>query len=160
MVMDIIRVVISKFTGGDVPKWSGTGRIGEKFTDQVAMQHYGFASNMPLDSVGIAIAVGDKALLFASDNAEKRPELNEGETCIYFDKNNYIKIQAGGKITIQSDNEINLGGDRSGLERLIDERIIAKLNSHVHTGNIGFPSSPPIVTFTVDGNSTTKTKGR
>lgn len=159
MKIDIVRVIIKAFTGGDVPKWSGTGRPDEEFTEQTVMQHYGFSSSIPPDSVGISISVGDKALLIASDNTDKRPELNEGESCIYFDKNNYVKTQAGGIITIQSDNEINLGGDRSGLRQLIDERIIAKLNSHVHTGNMGFPTGTPIVTFTKDGNSTTKTKG-
>lgn len=102
MKIDIIRVIINKFFGGDVPKWSGTGRVSEEFTEQVAMQYYGFYSNIPPDSVGISLAVGDKALLIASDNADKRPKLNDGEVCLYTDTDTFILLDPNGKLQIKN----------------------------------------------------------
>jgi len=48
-------------------------------------------------------------------------------------------------------------GDSSAINRLVDERITDKLNNHQHLGNLGAPTSTPIVPFVSDDFTTTKT---
>lgn len=71
-----------------------------------------------------------------------------------------IRMEASTKCQITSA-EINLGGDRATLRRLIDERFKALFDSHTHPGIVAGPSSTgaPNQQLVLDNHATDQARG-
>lgn len=136
-------------------------------------QHYGFTSHPHPGGEAIVVAIGgsrDHLVVVADGDRRYRFKfLAQGEVALYTDEEDHIHLKrnreidvvGGEKVTVQTkvasvtattsatvtSPEINLGGERVGMRRLIDERIKAVFDAHVHTGvqagssNSGAPSA-------------------
>lgn len=106
--MRIVRSVISSVIEGAIKLFSGSGLIGETFTKREFFQHFGFTSIPPAGSEGLVLVIGNRVFMFASDNRDLRPAIEDGEACLYIDKLNWIKIQADKTIQINSENNVEI----------------------------------------------------
>jgi phage gp45-like len=105
---------------------------------------------------GILLREGGVIYMIASDDRRYRVAIENGEVCIYTDegdkihlhRNRIIEIVGGAQVLISTtvatvnastsatvtSPAINLGGERGGMRKLIDERLKAVFDAHVHTG--------------------------
>lgn len=163
-----IRGIVQSITAsaGKLMRFSATGRPGETIEKREALQQYGFSSSPPSGSECLILKEGNHFLLIASDKREYRIALESGQVCIYAGSNSRILLKPAGQIEITCSSatinasSISLGG--TGASALIDERLVAVYNAHVHpdpvSGVSGIPSVllgdvPPAVAVT-----TSKTK--
>lgn len=143
----MIRGVVKNVVEGVIKRFTAIGRADETISDREYLQHYGYTSR-PLEGAEIIIIrEGNHYLAIASDDRRYRIRLEEGEVALYDDLGQTVRLTRDGivvespkridatapEVTVTAD-EINLGGDRNGLLALVDERIIALLNTHTHTG--------------------------
>lgn len=145
--MKSFKGIITDVTDGDYQKVvNGIGRPNEDIIERSYYQHVGFTSIPPANSVGVFISDGDNVTMIASaDPVANRPTLStEKDAAIYSDENKYVKVSAGGEITIKNNNntitlkangDIELGA--SELKKLIHVDIITAMNAHTHTYNPG-----------------------
>lgn len=140
------------------------------------VQEYGFTSYPLSGAEGVAVFTGgnrDNGVVIATDDRRYRPkDLAEGDTCIYNAYGTRIVLKnSDGSIEVITDSEVsvnaptvNILSDEVNLgngtvEKLIKgETFQAYFNSHVHTGNLGAPTSPPTVASD-STHLTTVTKG-
>lgn len=176
----MIRFIISACVEGVIKRLSGAGLIDIESREY--FQHYGFTSRPLPGGEAIAVADGNHIVIVASDDRRYRIALEKGEAALYTDEGDKVHLKRGRVIEIVGGEkivadtkaaevtasvsatvtapEINLGGDRGTLLSLIDERILALLNSHTHEGvtpgtGVSGPMSQPI---TVAQVGTVKTK--
>ncbi|MBN2570416.1 MAG: phage baseplate assembly protein, partial [Deltaproteobacteria bacterium] len=160
----MIRGKIQEVIEGVIKRFTASGRPGETITNRECFQHYGFTSRPLEGAEAIIIKEGNHIIMIASDDRRYRIALEEGEVALYTDegdkihlkRDRTIEIVSGNKLVATVDNEvdittkmavvtastscqvnsplINLGGDRGGLRRFIDDRFVALFNEHVHPG--------------------------
>lgn len=68
-----------------------------------------------------------------------------------------VTITAATKCQVNSP-QVNLSGDRVGLRRLIDERLLAIFNGHTHPGDSGGTTGAPNQTLSTANSCTDKTR--
>ncbi len=157
----MIRGIVNQVVEGWIKMFSASGRSNETIDDREYMQHYGFTSRPLPGAEIIIIKEGNHYIAVASDDRRYRLALEEGEVAIYTDegdrvhlkRDKTIHIVSGNKVIADVTNEmtvncplINLGASRGSIRYLIDERLLALFNNHVHTGvqpgggNSGKPS--------------------
>tara|TARA_R110002051_G_scaffold158637_2_gene230009 strand:+ start:193 stop:687 length:495 start_codon:yes stop_codon:yes gene_type:complete len=137
-----------------VQRVTGTGRDGEELDGEgwAYYQNHGFYSRPPKDAQIIWIKQGAKWIGIASDSRNK-PEIEEGETALFFDKDNFITIHDGkitlktkGDFEIEAENLTITGNLKAKGEVEDGKGALSKLrdnyNSHKHIGNMGAPTSP------------------
>jgi len=160
----MIRGIIQGVIEGVIKRFTASGRPGETITNREYFQHYGFTSRPLEGAEAIIIKEGNHIVMIASDDRRYRIALEEGEVALYTDegdkihlkRDRTIEIVSGNKLVATVDNEvdittkmavvtastscqvnspvINLGGDRGGLQAICDERLIAWLSAHTHSG--------------------------
>lgn len=99
------RVFIDSVLEGEPKTFRGTGfNDNDTYESRPYFQHVGFSSIPKEDSEGIIIQNGNAIYLIATQDPQgNRPVLeDEGDTCVYTDSDNYIKIAADGSITVIS----------------------------------------------------------
>ncbi len=160
----MIRGIIDSVVEGAIKRVAMSGRPGESFKSREYFQHYGFTSRPLAGAEGILIREGNHFVLVASDDRRYRIAIEGGEVAFYTDEGDFIHFKRGMEIHVNTGNrlvvdaaaqvevntpiavvnaaarcqvnspEINLGGDRGMLRRLIDERFAALFNDHEHSG--------------------------
>lgn len=152
----MIRAIIKSVVEGMIKRFSATGLPGQTFDDREYLQHYGYTSRPLPGAEGILIREGNHIVMIASDDRRYRIRLEAGEVALYTDegdkvhlkRNREIEVVGGNKITVTTQVAtitastsatvtspvINLGGDRAGLQALVDERVLALFNGHTHSG--------------------------
>jgi len=147
--MRIVRSVISSVIEGAIKLFSGSGLVGETFTEREFFQHFGFTSIPPAGSEGIVFVIGNRVFMLASDNRDLRPAIQDGEACFYIDKNNWIKIKADKTIQVKSENKVVVEapaielGAASGHKALVWEDFLTLFNSHTHPDPVSGVTGPP-----------------
>jgi phage baseplate assembly protein V len=148
---------------------------GEEDSKVERVQNYGFTSSPPVNGEAIILAVGgdrDHPIAIAVDSgADRKRGLVNGEVAMYHKDGAYTLFKSDGTIEIKADGKdvkiiggtviadassVKLGGT-TGLQKLIDKRLEAAYNAHVHTGGtippngwtgpptIGIGDTPPAI---------------
>lgn len=152
----VLRVIIDSVVEGAIKRLSARARLDESVADREYFQHYGFTSRPQAGAEGILLREGGVVYMVASDDRRYRVAIENGEVCIYtdegdkmhFHRNRIVEITGGAKVVVNTaiaevnattsatvtSPAISLGGDRAGMRKLIDERLAAVFDSHVHTG--------------------------
>jgi phage gp45-like len=150
-MIKMIRGVVQSVTtaAGKLMRFSATGRIGETIQKREAMQQYGLASSPRVGSECIILREGNHIVMVASDDRRYRMSLESGAVCLYAADSSTVKskilLRPGGQIEVTCSSltvtatSINLGGS-SGLQALVDERIVDIINKHVHAASGAPPS--------------------
>jgi len=163
----MIRGIVIKVIEGFIKLFSATGRLGESFEQREYFQHYGFTSRPLAGAEIIIIREGNHILAIASDDRRYRLALEEGEMAIYTDEGDKIHLKRDRKLHITSGGEvtvfcdiINLGDIREEIRKLIDDRLLALYNNHIHGGveTGGGQTGAPVVPLTEENVCTAKTK--
>jgi len=157
----MIRAIISSVIEGVVKRFSGSGRPDETLANREYFQHYGFTSRPKAGAEGIVIFKGNHFIMIASEDRRYRVGIEEGEVCLYTDEGDKIhlkrgreiRIQTGGKLTVEAANEVNvtaavaavnastqaqvispsvLLGAQSGHQGLLNEAFQTLYSSHTH----------------------------
>ncbi len=145
-----VRVKLSSVTGdaGKLLRFSGTGLPGQTFTNIEVWQHYGFVSRPLAGAEGLAFVRGGTAFLVADDDRRYRVAIEDGEVALYSDEGTVVKIGRGKKVQVDGADEINLGGDKDSLKRLVtyEDLVIymAALTLPINGGTAG-PGAPPLL---------------
>jgi phage gp45-like len=119
------------------------GRDDEDVKDRISIQQYGFKS-VPRKGDQCLALVDNGFILVVGSEALKEITISEGDTIIYSDKDNYIKIlgnggieiECNGKIKINS-GEVEIGG--TATSELVKKTLLTVLESHVHPPNAVSP---------------------
>ena len=152
----MIRGIIDNIVEGAIKRVSMRGLAGETILSREVFQHYGFTSRGLAGAEGIMIREGNHLVLIAEDDRRYRIALQDGEVALYTDegdkihlkRNRIIEIVGGEKVLVATKSleatattsatvicpVINLGGEREGLRRLIDERFKTLFDGHKHAG--------------------------
>jgi len=179
----MIRGIIDSIVEGAIKRVSMKGIAGESISSREAFQHYGFTSRALAGAEGILVRDGNHLVLIAEDDRRYRIALAEGEVALYTDEGDKIHLKRGRVIEIVGGEqvtvatkvleataslsatvispEINLGGARGGLRRLIDERFKALFDNHAHS-NVqpgSGTTGPPTAALDVAACSTDATRG-
>jgi phage gp45-like len=165
----IRRVIISAIREGRIKRVDLTGiktdNGNEEFLDRESFQHYGFTST-PVDdqAEGVMIGIGNVFYLIGEDDRRYRIVIAKGEVALYTDEGDKIHLKRGNIIEIVGQSKVIINSPdvelgNGTLLRLIDERIVAKHNSHVHATAATGPPSTPTVQMVLNDVSTVKTKG-
>lgn len=172
----MIRCIINSVVEGAIKLAAFSGYAGETISSREYMQHYGFTSRPLAGAEAVAVREGNHIIVVASDDRRFRVAVESGEVCIYTDEGDKIHllrgreilINCGGKVTVNAATSctvssplINLGGDRAGLRRFVDQRFATLYGSHTHSGvqtgsgNTGVP----VQSFVLNDNCTDITRG-
>lgn len=133
------------------------------------LQEYGLETYPDTDAEAFAAFVGGNreigVVLVTHDRRYRPKTLVSGEVMVYTKFGQQILLDKNGKVIIKS-GTIELGDGT--LRRLIDERVVAKLNAHIieynghmhPTAAVGAPSIPSVLAqnFVLDDFGTTVTK--
>lgn len=152
----VLRVIIDRVVEGAIKRLAARARHAESVADREYFQHYGFTSRPLPGAEGILVREGGVVYMVASDDRRYRVAIEDGEVCIYtdeadkihFHRNRIVEITGGAKVVVNTaiaevnastsatvtSPEINLGGPRGGMRKLIDERLKAVFDNHVHVG--------------------------
>jgi len=150
----IIRGRVVETSEGVIKRFAADGLVNVE--DREYFQHYGFTSRPKAGAEIIYLLDGNIVIAFASDDRRYRLRIEEGEAAIHDDLGQKVHLTREG-IVAESPTavtaiapQVNLGGDRAGLLALIDERILALINSHTHPGvKAGSDiSAPPVLEIT------------
>lgn len=144
-MISVIKCKITSVVDGIFQKiYSAIGKTAaDTITDRSYFQHVGFTSLPRADAVGIVLKDGQTLTMIAtSDQDTDRPAMSaEGDCAVYADADKYVKIDAGGEITVKNNNntitlkangDIELGA--ASLKKLMTEDMIAVFNAHTHAG--------------------------
>ncbi len=184
----MIRGIIQSVVEGLIKRFTASGRPDETITNREYFQHYGYTSRPLADAEAVIINEGNHFVMIASDDRRYRIAIEAGEVCLYTDEGDHIRfkrgkeiyIKSGNKLTVDATNqvtitapvaivttstrcqvtspEINLSGDRVGLLRLIDERLLAIFNAHTHPEHDGFNTGTPTQTLSTANTCTNITR--
>jgi phage baseplate assembly protein V len=133
--------------------------------DMERFQEYGFTSKPIAGAEGIVLFPGgtrEIGYIIATDDRRFRfKPLGEGEVAIYTTLGDRIHLKATGEIEINAmmkvvvnSPSVELGS--GSLESLVNGEAFQTLfNNHVHTGNLGAPTSPPMSPMTTSHLSQT-----
>jgi hypothetical protein len=147
----ILRGIVSQFarTAGKIARIWATARSGETISDREAFQQFGFASKIPAGAQCLIVRRGGAYYVFASEKPDAVPT-GDWDSVQYGAADRYVMIKSDGGIVVRGATvtvdapAVQLGG-ATGLNAIIDERIIAKLNSHIHLcAEAGFNSGPAL----------------
>lgn len=181
------RAVIRMVNDGLKEQALQIGLLDGETRDQVERyQHYGFTSHPHPGGEAITVAIGgsrDHLVVVADGDRRYRfKSMAQGEVALYTDEEDYIHLKrnreievvGGETVTVQTkvatvtattsatvtSPEINLGGVRGNMRKLIDERIKAVFDAHVHTGVQagGGSSGPPSVALNLANVATDITR--
>jgi len=122
--------------------------------DMERLQEYGFTSR-PLSGAEAVVLFPNGSrelgLVIAIDDRRYRLQpLEEGEVALYTDEGDKVHMKRGGTIEIVAASMVKVDSPAielgSGtLEKLVNGEAFQTLfNNHVHTGNLGAPTSPPM----------------
>jgi phage gp45-like len=155
----MIKAFFAKITSvlsGNVRTVKGTGRIGESFAGAKFLQQYGFASK-PLEGAEAIVFMQDGQLIIVgTDDRRYRISLEDGEAVLYSYEGTKVHLKRGKKVEVSGADEINLGGDRGALYRLIDERVAAHIDAHIHPDPVtGFTGVPTLLLTPLLGENST-----
>lgn len=146
----MIRGIIIKVENGAVRVFSADGRSEGEFANREFLQHYGVSSRPLPGAENIILGAGNFFVSIADGDRRYQIDLEEGEVALHDDLGQKVHLTREG-IVIEGQHrltasmpEINLGGDRETLRALIDERILALINAHVHPV-AGDKTAPPVV---------------
>lgn len=147
--MKIIRALIDSATSvtGKLLRLSVSGRTGESLRNIIAIQHYGFASRPLPGAEAIVLVQGNNLVIIGEDDKRYTIELgDDGDVALYNYEGIAIRLKKGKKVEVSGADEINLGGERAGLQQLIDARFKLLFDLHVHSGvsTGGQNSGPPL----------------
>ncbi len=98
----LIRSIITDISEGEIKRFSGQGRSGERFLNREYFQHYGFTSRPHAGAEGIALIRGNVVYLIASDDRRYRISLEKGEVALHDDQGSVVHLKRGGTILISS----------------------------------------------------------
>jgi len=140
--------------------------LADETLDEVErFQNYGFTSNPLSGAEGVTVFVsGDRShgIVIAMDDRRYRLKgLEDGEVALYTDEGDKIHFKRGNKIDIET-KELTINAQTktivnapavelsSGvLEKILNgESFQTVFNNHVHVGNLGVPTAPPLVPST------------
>lgn len=187
----MIRGIIDSVVEGAIKRISLKGFAGEEIGGREYFQHYGFTSRPLAGAECIVIREGNHMVVIASDDRRYRLANEAGEVAIYTDEGDRIHFKRGNEILVQSGNKvaidaaaehsatapvvvinaatsctlnspaINLGGDRGGLRRFVDERFAELFALHTHGGVQpgGGVTATPLQTFVLADNCTDTVRG-
>jgi hypothetical protein len=151
----MIRGVLISLAEGVIRRFSADGRVPGEFEDRELLQHFGFASRPPAGADLIIIREGNHFVCVADGHRKYTFELKDGEAALFDSRGQSVHLSQDG-IMVTTDKkieaeapEINLGGDRDGLLRLIDERILELLNAHTHQGVMPGPGTTGAMTVPI-----------
>ena len=145
-----VRVKLSSVAGdaGKLLRFSGTGLPGQTLTNIEMWQHYGFVSRPLAGAEGLAFVRGGTAFLVADDDRRYRVEIENGEVALYSDEGTVVRLGRGKVVQVDGADEINLGGDKASLKRLVTYEdlvgYMAALTLPVNGGTAG-PGAPPLL---------------
>lgn len=160
---------------------------GDEIIEQIErLQEYGLETNPPIEDTSEAVILsigGSRELSFVTRvqaRALRPVGLKAGEVklwskfgqYVYFKEDGSIEIAAAGKdvnvsacanLLVTATTKVTLTAPSvelsdGTLRQLIDERLVTEFNSHTHTGNLGAPTSTPIVPLVLVNVATEKTK--
>jgi phage baseplate assembly protein V len=109
-VIAAIRVLIKSVRDALIQRVDFLGRVGETFTGREMFGHYGFCS-WPLpgsEGVGLKIS-GDNnnVIIIATEDRRFRIELKEGESALYTDEGDYVRLERGNVLHVYSKKRIH-----------------------------------------------------
>lgn len=117
MALSLIKGKVSLFRSGSGRQlFSGSGRVGEEFTNRPVMQHYGFASSLPVGTDALILKQGESVYLIASDHRKYRIELGPEEVALFDSRGSKVHLKEGGKIEIESSFEVRLKTEKAVIE--------------------------------------------
>ncbi len=97
-----LKAALTVFSAGDDVEQSRPARV---------MQHYGFGSYPLVDAEAVVIPVGSsgaQGIIIATEHAEYRLVLSEGEVALYDHLGQYVHLKSDGKIHVKANNDIVL----------------------------------------------------
>ncbi len=104
--MEIIKIIASEDVadGSSHKLLTGTGRLNEEIAARPLYQQVGFTSLPKSGTRHVGVLDGNQVTIIAStDTEDDRPVLSDaGDCAVYASKTVYIKIEAGGDITIDN----------------------------------------------------------
>ena len=109
-------------------------------------QNYGFTS-VPFKGAEAVVVFPqgnrDHGIVIAVDDRRYRLKgMANGEVAMYTDEGHYVQIKRGGVVAVNA-TRIELGAE--AVEAVIKGNIFQELfNTHVHVGNGGYNTSPPV----------------
>ena len=119
---------------------------GEARDNVERFQQYGLTSNPQPGAECIAIFQGgnrEAGIIISIDDRRFRlKNLADGEVALYTDEGDKLHFKRNSTIIIESDN-VEIG--RGTLEKIVNgETFKTFFNNHIHNGNLGVPTGPPI----------------
>lgn len=163
----VLKALIQNVTDSSDIQLVKVSVLANELDDKVErVQNYGFTSVPPAGGEAIVLSVGanrDHPVVIVADSSQDRKKgLNSGEVAVYHKGGAYILFKSDGTIEIKATGkDINIVGGKiiadastvqlggtTGLNKLIDSRLIALYNVHTHTGGTIPPSGltgPPQV---------------
>lgn len=126
-------------------------------------QQYGFTSVPLAGAEGIALSVGGErghtVVIAVDDRRYRLTGLQSGEVALYNQAGASIKLKADGSIVAVpgASGTVKIGS-ASSLRKLIDDRIIAIYNAHVHPDPVSGVSGVPSVLISTLTVATSKTE--
>ena len=142
------------------PRKVSAAAAGYTVTDRKMMQQAGFTSIPVASDRVLFLQYGNMTIGIASESAD-RPSLEAGERAMHRSSDHYIILKKDGSIAIKAesgvdiDGDLRVTGDIEGKGEVSD--LIGKLstlrnkhNLHMHVGNMGTETSPPMA----DGQDT------
>jgi phage gp45-like len=134
----LINSVLS--SAGKMIKATITGPAGQIIESMCIYGQYGFSSRPKANAEAVVLNAGSRPIIIATQDRRYAIELSDGDVAMHTSTGQYIKLKSAGGIEIKSGSpvtviadHINLG-DSLGVLKLIDERLIAAYNLHVHSG--------------------------
>jgi len=104
--MKLIRAIVTAITEtiteteSKIKLFSGSGRVGESFTDREYFQHYGFTSRPLAGAEAILIKDGNVIQVIASDDRSCRLGIEDGEVAIYTNEGDRVHLKKNGVIEV------------------------------------------------------------
>lgn len=121
--------------------------------DALKVGQFGFNSKQPLGSRNIIAKIGNEKIVIANEHTASIIDVATGDSVVYNQNGDFVKVESN-KITVKAINvtidsvlteltgNLKVTGSIEGAS-VKDTTLDVTLGSHVHTGNLGNPTSAP-----------------
>lgn len=121
--------------------------------DAMKVGQFGFNSKAPLDSRCVVAKIGNESIVIANEHIASIIDVASGDSIVYNANGDYVKVEAN-QITVKATNvkidstlteltgDLKVTGNIEGAS-VKDTTLNVTLGTHMHTGNLGNPTSSP-----------------
>lgn len=144
---------VSKVNGSDGSLQEIQAKTLRNIEDAMKVGQFGFNSKAPKDSRCIVAKIGNENIVIANEHIASIIDVASGDTVVYNENGDYVKIEENlitvkaSELIVDSANStftgnVSVDGDLDAAS-VTDSTLDVNLGTHVHTGNLGNPTSAP-----------------